>query len=107
MQFADLVATFTEKGMHVFTFNDAVGVLGKRRSYVKLLLSRMVSRNAIHRVERGIYCTESAGVLETASNIVQPSYVSLMAALSYYGVTTQVPILIDVITSKRHRPVNA
>lgn len=90
----------------MFTFNDAVRASGKERAYVKIMLSRMVSRGTLHRAERGVYYSGKATALEIASSIVQPSYVSLTAALNYYGVTMQIPILTDVITSKRHRALD-
>lgn len=105
MNQANLIGFFDQRGMHVFTLNDAVRVMGRKRNYVWLALSRMVSRNALHRAERGIYYTDRAGTLEIASNIVQPSYVSMLAALNHYGVSTQIPVTIDVVTTRRHRPV--
>ena len=102
MKNTDIPNVFEEKGIHVFTFNDAVRISGKKRSYVRLMLSRMVTKNLIQRAERGVYYTKKASPLEVASNIISPSYVSLMSALNYHGVTTQMPLVIDVITTKRH-----
>lgn len=103
MKSTEIQDVFEEKGIHVFTLNDVVRLSGKKRAYVWLMLNRMVSKNMIHRVERGLFYTKKASPLEIASNVVSPSYVSLMSALSYHGVTTQIPIVIDVVTTKRHR----
>lgn len=106
MQLEEFINSLEERNIRVFSFNDAVRGSGKSRAYVRLALSRMVNRGALRRIERGVYSAEQAGALEIASNILQPSYVSLMAALSYHGVTTQIPIVIEVIAPKRHRPVS-
>ena len=105
MKSADLLNTVEEKGIHIFTVNDAVRLSDKKRAYVWLMLSRLVSNGTLLRAERGIYYTPRADRMEVASNIVQPSYVSLMYALNYYGVTTQIPTIVDVVSSKRHRPI--
>jgi predicted transcriptional regulator of viral defense system len=105
MKSAEIPTPFEEKGIHVFTFNDAVRISGRGRAYVRLMLFRMIKRGELQRAERGVYYTKKADPLEVASNISHPSYVSLMAALNYHGVTTQMPIVIDIVTSKRHRPI--
>ena len=106
MKSTEFLNVFEEKGIHTFSFNDAVRISGKKRPYVRLMLNRMVSKNIIQRAERGIYYTKKASPLEIASNIVSPSYVSLGSAFSYYGVTTQIPINIDIVSSKRHKKID-
>ncbi|EQD42806.1 transcriptional regulator, partial [mine drainage metagenome] len=74
----------------------------KKKNY----LSRFLTTNArVKKIERGKYYIDGADVYEVASNIVEPSYVSLMAAFRYYDLTTQVPVRISAITTLRHKQI--
>lgn len=106
MKNTEFLNALEEKNIHVFTFNDAVRMSGKERPYARLMLNRMAKKNTIQRAERGFYYTKKASPLEIASNILHPSYVSLVSALSYYGVTTQIPITIDIISPRRHGQIS-
>ena len=67
---------------------------------------RMVSRSVLVRINRGRYCLPSAPILSVASGLVEPSYVSLLAALEFHGATTQSTGIIDVINPVRSGGVN-
>ena len=98
----EIVDYFTQMGKHVFTLNDVSKLTFKRRDY----LSRLLCANAkIRKIERNKYYITGAEVNEVASNIVEPSYVSLMAAFRFYDLTTQVPAKVSVVTTKRHKGV--
>jgi predicted transcriptional regulator of viral defense system len=89
--------------MPVFTFDDAIKVLHSSRGYTKLFLHRCTQKKLISRVTKGIYyVTERANEYEIASHIVSPCYISMVSALSYYGMTTQIPNKVYVISTKRH-----
>jgi predicted transcriptional regulator of viral defense system len=88
----------------VFGLNDAIKVLDTNRSYAKLFLHRCMKKGAIGRVELGIYYLKAqANEYEVASNILKPSYVSMVSALAYYGLTTQIPHVIYVVSTKRQK----
>ena len=87
-------------GIDVFDINDLVKIYGKPKSYVSKVLSR--SKN-VNRLERGKYFFVGADFYEIASNIVFPSYVSLLPAFSYYGLTEQEPVVFSIVSLKRHK----
>lgn len=89
--------------IHVFTIADAAKIIGKPKAYASLFLFR---DRALKRAVRGIYYTKYATEYEVASNIVYPSYISLISALRFYNLTEQIPNTIYVVTTKRHRPID-
>lgn len=92
--------------MPVFTFEDAVKILRHSRAYTRLFLHRCIKKGNIGRVERGLYyVVKRHNEYEIASGILYPSYVSMVSALAYYGLTTQIPRVVYVISTKRHRVV--
>ncbi len=92
--------------MPVFTINDASKILEKDRKYVKLYLHRCLEKGLIARVQRGTYyVVERSNELEIASSILPDSYISLMSALSYYGLTTQIPRVVYVLSPNRHKTI--
>jgi predicted transcriptional regulator of viral defense system len=91
------------QGVHgVFTLNDAERITGKRGKYASLFLGRLCGRGTVRRIERGRYYLPGSSVYAVASSIVQPSYISLLAAFRYHGITTQNVAVIDVMATKRH-----
>jgi predicted transcriptional regulator of viral defense system len=92
--------------MSVFSINDATKILRKPREYTWLFLSRCIKQNKLGKAERGVYyLKERSNEYEIASGIVTPSYISLVSALAYYGLTTQIPNTVYVVSTKRHRAV--
>lgn len=102
MRTDDFIDVLNQYGLRVFTIEDATKLLKKPRNYVSLYLSKS---KRIVRIERGKYFIEGTGAYEIASHILSPSYLSLVSALKLYGLTTQIPIQIYVISTKRHMPV--
>ncbi len=100
--FQDVINSLLERGIKVFRTNDIAKLLDKSRAYASLMASR--SRE-IKKIENGKYYLKGADINEIASNIIVPSYVSLLAALSYYDLTNQILVNIMVITIKRHKPL--
>jgi predicted transcriptional regulator of viral defense system len=80
-----------------FTQHDVAHAIGTKLGSAEVLCSRYVKKGLLMRLKRGFYArTETLSHLDQIdlfriANILQvPSYVSLMTALSYYGITTQV-----------------
>ncbi|MGC9157330.1 MAG: type IV toxin-antitoxin system AbiEi family antitoxin domain-containing protein [Candidatus Micrarchaeia archaeon] len=91
----------------VFTVKDASRIIGKSEKYASLYLSRLIGSGHVLRIEKGKYCLSNASPYAVASNIVHPSYVSMLAALKYHGLTSQNIYAIDVVTSARHKDIEA
>ena len=103
MQTSDFVRFLIERHIPVFTLDDTVKILHKNRAYTILFLHRCVKKGFVGRVERGLYYVkERYNEYEIASHVVNPSYVSMISALAYYGLTTQIPRVVYVVSTKRH-----
>ena len=106
MQTRDFVSFLIERHMPVFTLNDTIKILQKNRTYSILFLHRGVKKGYIGRVERGLYYVkERYNEYEIASHVMSPSYVSMVSALAYYGLTTQIPRVVYVVSTKRHNRI--
>ncbi len=106
MQSDVFVRRLKESAMPVFTFNDAVKMLQVKREYARLFLHRAVKDNLLGRAERGVYyLKDRSNEYEVASHILYPSYVSMISALQYYGLTTQIPNTVYVVSTKRHKTI--
>lgn len=80
-----------------FSLEDVSHVLGIQPASAAVLCSRYVKKGLLTRLKRGLYArTERLGsmgegdLFHIANFLQVPSYISLMTALSYHGVTTQV-----------------
>ncbi|MGB9732761.1 MAG: type IV toxin-antitoxin system AbiEi family antitoxin domain-containing protein [Candidatus Micrarchaeia archaeon] len=106
MQTKEFIKFLASRNITVFTLDDATKILDSGKMYASLFLQRAVGKNVIGRVERGLYYIKSkANEYEIASNVLKPSYVSMVSALAYYGLTTQIPRFIYVVSTKRHKPI--
>ncbi len=102
IKFQDVIDNLLERDIRVFRTNDIAKLLNKSRAYASLI-SRKSKK--IERAENGVYYLKGADINEIASNLIRPSYVSLLAAFRYYDLTTQLPVKITVVTIKRHKPL--
>lgn len=80
-----------------FSLEDVAYALGLQPASAAVLCSRYVKKGLLTRLKRGVYVrTEQLAHLgqmdlfRIANFLQVPSYISLMTALSYYGITTQV-----------------
>lgn len=107
-----LLRALADEGKPVFTTADArdaaeeVGVGG---AYLKELLRRLVDAGWIERIKRGSYVI-TAGIpglplelhpFAVGMALIDPCAVSGWSALSYHGITEQIPRVITLSTPKR------
>ncbi len=100
MKAESLVALLAENGMRVFTVKDAGKLMGKSPKYASLFLSRA---KGVRRLERGKYYIDGTGIYEIASHVLSPSYLDLETAFRLHNLTTQIPNVITVASSRRHK----
>jgi predicted transcriptional regulator of viral defense system len=75
-------------------------LLGIPRSHAKVYSARLVSKNWAWRPRKGIIAlTDDEFVL--ATQLVEPSYISMHSALYLQGLLDQVPVLIDCVTTRQ------
>lgn len=93
----------------LFSHEDVADLLGIKRASAAVLCARYVKKGLLTRLKRDLYVrTEALAHLGTMdlhriANLLQvPSYVSLVTALSHYGVSSQVQRgFIESISMKR------
>ncbi len=80
-----------------FTIQDVSNILRVKESSARVICSRYYNKGFFVRLKKNFYITSQKWqILEISdffklSNLLQvPSYISLMTALCYYGITTQV-----------------
>ena len=92
---ARLLAELEKRGILVFNPVEVSNILQVGRESAHRIMSRMVSKGLVRRLERGKYVASSAlkdrDIYELACQVVQPSYLSLWSGLHAYGYTSQVP----------------
>ena len=102
MKAKDFMRVLNDNNLKVFTLNDAVKIIRKPSNYVSLFLSKI---DSIKHLERGKYYVEGTDPAEIASNVIHPSYISLVYALAYYKSITQIPVAIDIMALRQHKPL--
>ncbi len=105
MKAAEFIQEIKGMNIPVITTPDAMRITGKKEKYVSLFLSRMVSHRLLNRLERGKYYVPGSDIYALASNIIYPSYVSLLSAFRYHNITTQTITTIDIISAIRHSEI--
>ena len=87
--------------MVVLSSKDISRLINKTSDYTKVFLSRVRKNNLLHFIERGKYCKLETSEFEVASNILFPSYISFLSALSIQGFTDQIPVEISLVALKQ------
>ena len=88
----------------ILGFNDIVRIIGKSPEYARVFIHRLKKKNFIAGIERGKYAL-APDPFETGSNLIFPSYISFMGAYAVYHLTTQLPSIIQVISTKSKAPI--
>jgi predicted transcriptional regulator of viral defense system len=86
-------------GRAVFSVQQLSNLIGKRRAIATVYLSRLVKNKMAKRIKKGkIAFTNDDYVI--ATQLVEPSYVSLESALRYHGIIKQVTRDVECVTTK-------
>jgi predicted transcriptional regulator of viral defense system len=101
MRTNEFISQLRRLELGVFTTADAAKVLGGSRAYVNLFLHRLAARHEIERIGRGVYALKGAGRFEIANAVEPNGYISGIAALFYYGMINQDPLVIDIVSARR------
>jgi len=108
---SDLLTEMTRQGKRIFTFKDASVAYGSSGQSLRDLLSTLVKRGWLLRIEKGKYLilpfeagrerewTEHEFII--ASYLIKPYYVGFRSALNYYGYTEQVSRIVFVASTGR------
>jgi len=108
---SSLLTELARQGKRVFNFEDAARVYGSRDGALRELLSTLVKRQWLRRIERGKYLmlpleagregewSEHEFII--ASYLVQPYYIGFRSALNFYGYTEKVSRTVFVASTRR------
>ena len=108
---SNLLTEMSRQEKRIFTFEDAAKFYGSRSSALRELLSTLVERRWLQRVEKGKYLilpfeagregewTEHEFII--ASYLIEPYYIGFRSALNYYGYTEQVSRTVFIGSTRR------
>ena len=108
---SDLLTEMTRQGKRIFNYADAVKVYGSSNRRLRELLSTLVKRGWLQRIEKGKYLilpfeagrqgewTEHEFII--ASYLIEPYYVGFRSALNYFGYTEQISRTIFIASTSR------
>ncbi|MEM2920805.1 MAG: hypothetical protein QXF26_00635 [Candidatus Bathyarchaeia archaeon] len=105
MKSEELIKRLKGSRCSVFSLGDIVKISNKDENYVKVLVDRLIKRKLLIRIEKNKYSLPNENPFSVASLLTFPSYVSLISAYSYYGLTTQIPSTVFVVSLRQKREV--
>ncbi len=88
----------------IFTEKEVLKITKTTKKYVRTLLSRLLKKGYIYRIERGKYSLYDDPLI-FASHSAKPSYLSLWTALRYHNLTQQQPQNIFVMVKSAKRKI--
>lgn len=104
-----MIEGIRRSGLVVFSSLDVARVLECGRSKAHNILSGMIKKGICGRIERDRYIlttfSSEEDVMKIATRIVWPSYISFWTALSFHGLTEQLPITVFVVSTKGHKKI--
>lgn len=108
---SNLLTELSRQGKRLFTFDDAAGIYGDSNGGLRELLSTLVKRRWLQRLEKGKYLilpfeagregewTEHEFII--ASYLIEPYYIGFRSALNYYGYTEQISRTVFIASTRR------
>lgn len=105
MKSTELLKKLDKINKSFYTIGDLEKITGQSRNFLYVSLNRWVKTGIIKRVARGIYVPfgKDIPILEIASAIYPPNYLSFESALSRYGVLNLVPYTLTFATTRKTR----
>lgn len=99
------------KELNIKFINPAIlsTVLGSdNQNTVYKTIKRLLKKGVLKKIDKGKFILDDADTndFEIANFIVNPSYVSLESALSFYGILPQFPYSITSVTTQRSRIID-
>ena len=106
-----LLTELTRQRKRIFTFDDAARVYDKGEGGLRELLSSLVKKRWLQRIEKGKYLilpfeagregewTEHEFII--ASHLITPYYIGFRSALNYYGYTEQMTRTVFIVSTRR------
>lgn len=105
MQAIDFLDKLRSLDLPVFTLVDAEQLLDKPRSYIRLYLHRLEKRGLIFRIEKNKYALKKINPLVIITKLTKPSYISFFFALYLHHLTTQIPMLVQIVSPVSKKPL--
>ena len=102
------IKIFHQKGIALFTVGDAQKIFGiKNQNTLYKLLQRLEKAQVVKRIIKGKYrfLLKEVNDFELANFLVNPSYISLESALSFYGILPQFPYTITSVTPLKSKKI--
>ncbi|HHI03348.1 MAG TPA: hypothetical protein ENL22_07500 [candidate division Zixibacteria bacterium] len=111
----NFIATLGEKGIRVFTVDEATELFNTSKPMMNKLVHQLVKKRKLQRIQRGKYLvippvawktgrfTEEGVII--ASYLVEPYYIGYWTALDFYGWTEQPSSTVFIASTKLKRPV--
>jgi predicted transcriptional regulator of viral defense system len=108
---SDMLTEITRQGKRIFTYEDAVKAYGSSNRRLRELLSTLVKRGWLQRIEKGKYLilpfeagrerewTEHEFII--ASYLIEPYYIGFRSALNYFGYTEQISRTVFIVSTSR------
>ena len=106
-----LLLSLAEKGISVFSFDEAKDILQTSNPSVRHVLMDLTRKGRLQRIQRGkyllvpekagreLYWAESPWVI--VPHLIDVYYVGFWTAMNYWGMTEQIPYTVFVATTKR------
>ncbi len=86
----------------VFTVQQLANLISKSKNIAKVYLSRLVKRGLANKIMQGkITFIEDDYIV--ATQLIEPSYISLNSALLFHNLITQIPKAVECVTPKNNR----
>ena len=108
---SNLLTEITRQSKQIFTYEDAVKAYGSSNRRLRELLSTLVKRGWLQRIEKGKYLilpfeagrerewTEHEFII--ASYLIEPYYIGFRSALNYFGYTEQISRTVFIVSTSR------
>jgi len=97
-----------KKKISFFDITDAKKIFGiKKENTLYKLLQRLEKSDVVQRIVKGkyLFSFNEANDFELANFLVNPSYISLESALSFYGILPQFPYTITSVTPLKTKKI--
>ena len=99
MKSREVLKKIKENNLEVFTSKDLELLSGKKPYNI---IKTLTKNKEIIKIKNGIYALQDDD-MKIATRAINPSYISFLSALNFYNLTDQIPVKIQLATTKRKK----
>lgn len=106
MNIYDIIKKIEDSGRAVYNANQLSNLISKNKKITSVYISRLINKKLVSKIQKGTISTTNNDLI-IATQLIEPSYISLNSALLFHNLLTQIPKNTECVTTINSRYIKS